>query len=82
MTKKHWAWLMIAFGLALIWGHSKFTAGTIDSTTTMGKLAGDLASWSVLNSSTATGATPPYLAYGLLAVGAWLLFGHKVAAAV
>ena len=80
MTKKHWAYLALGLGVLMIWALSKLKAGTVDTSTTIGKLQSDLASLS-LAGSTATGAaagsataTTPWVAYGLLGVGAWLLW--------
>lgn len=81
MTKKYWAYLAIALGLAMLWAYSQLSGGKVDVSTTMGKLQNDLASLALVG-STITGAAPgsttattPYLAYGLIGFGAWLLFG-------
>lgn len=81
MTKKYWAYLLLAFGLAMIYSVSQLTAGKTDASTTMGKLQNDLAEFAILGSPTVAGATStPFFAYGLLAAGAWLLFGRKLTA--
>lgn len=76
MTKKHWAWLLIGVGAAMVYSTSQLTAGKVDVSTTMGKLENDLASVAILGSPAATvgTTTTPYLAYVLMAVGAWMLF--------
>lgn len=77
MTKKHWAYLAIGLGLAMIYAVSQLTAGKTDASTTLGKLENDLASLAILGSpAPAAGATTtPYLPWALVGVGAWLLFG-------
>lgn len=77
MTKKHWAYLAIALGLAMIWSLSQLTGGEVDGTTTLGKLETDLATFALTGAGGTAGsttATTPWLAYGLLGVGAWMLF--------
>jgi hypothetical protein len=75
MTKKYWAYLLIAFGAAMIYSQSQLTTATgIDASTTLGKLESDLADISV-KMSAGTGKTIPVGAYGLVGVGLWLLFG-------
>jgi hypothetical protein len=69
MTKKYWAYLLIALGAALIYSQSQLTKG-IDASTTLGKLESDLADIAVKTSSGAT----PVGAYGLLGLGLFLLF--------
>jgi hypothetical protein len=69
MTKKYWAYLLIAFGAAMIYSNSLLTKG-IDASTTLGKLESDLADLGV---KTGSGSTPTG-AYGLIGLGLWLLF--------
>lgn len=73
MTKKHWAWILLALGVAMIYSLSQFTAGKVDASTTMGKLESDLAQVGILVSPSTTSATP-ILGYALVGVGAWLLW--------
>lgn len=74
MTKKHWAWILLALGVAMIYSLSQFTAGKVDTSTTMGKLENDLAQVGILvNPSTATSATP-IVGYALVGIGAWMLW--------
>jgi hypothetical protein len=70
MTKKYWAYLLIAFGAAMVYSYSQLTKG-IDASTTTGRLESDLADLSVKFGSGDT----PILAYGLIGFGAWMLFG-------
>jgi hypothetical protein len=70
MTKKYWAYLAIGLGLAMLWAVSQITSGQATTATTQGKMAVDLGQLATFNNPTST----PYLAYGLIAYGAWLLF--------
>jgi hypothetical protein len=79
MTKKYWAYLLIAVGVAMIYSLSEFRKGTIVSTSTRGGLETQLASFALIGTA-GGGNDTPYLAYGLLASGAWLLFGRKLTA--
>lgn len=76
MNKKTWAYLLLGVGALMVYSVSQLTAGTLSTTTTTGKLQGDLASLAILGSPVTTGSsTTPYLAYALMGVGAWMLFG-------
>lgn len=80
MKKKYWAYLAIGLGLLMIWAISQVNAGKVDATTSLGKLQNELATLALSGSMAAgaapgsTTATTPFLAYGLMGVGAWLLF--------
>lgn len=74
MTKKKWAYVAIAAGLAMIYGLSQFRAGKIVQSTTMGSLENQLATFALIGTA-GGGNDTPYLPYALLGVGAWLLFG-------
>jgi hypothetical protein len=67
MKQKYWAYLVIAFGVAMLYSQSQLTKG-IDASTTVGKLESDLADLSTKFSSGST----PVAAYGLIALGLWL----------
>lgn len=69
MTKKYWAYLLIAFGAAMLYSFGRLNKG-IDASTTLGKLESDLADFAVKTGS----ATTPTGAYGLIGLGLWLLF--------
>lgn len=73
MTKKYWAYLAIAVGLAMLYSLSQLTTGKTDASTAMGKLENDLASLAVVANPAGTTSTP-YLPYALMAFGAWMLF--------
>jgi len=70
MTKKHWAWVLILFGVAIVYGNKKLLSGNLDLSTTAGKIENDLAQLSA-----AFGTDTPWPGYAAIGVGAWLLYG-------